>query len=120
MSHKLMPVAGQWYLDLDEGQPFCVLDADEIEDRIDIQHFDGDVEEFGFAAWFGMDLEIAAEPEDASGALDGMDSSGGDTGDAVVTATDWRASLESGKRGSDAWEDDRIDDAREPPSTSRI
>ena len=49
-----------------------------------------------------------------------MDSGGGDTGDALVTATDWRASLESGKRGSDAWEDDRIDDAREPPSTSRI
>ena len=119
MSHTLIPVAGQWYLHLDKGQPFCVLDADELEDRIDIQHFDGGIEEFGFAAWFAMDLDIAAEPEDASGALDDVESVTNDPDSNPITSLDWRTSLETGKRGSEAWEDDRFDDGRQIPSKTR-
>ena len=55
MSHKLIPVAGQWYLHLDKGQPFCVVDVDKNEDHIGLQHFNGDIEELGFADWFDMD-----------------------------------------------------------------
>lgn len=114
MSHKLIPVAGQWYLHLDKGQPFCVLDVETTEDRVEIQHFDGDIEELGFAAWFDMDLEIAAEPEDYSGPLDDVETGGDRFGDTPLTAADWRASLESSTLEAEPWDDDRLEERWDP------
>lgn len=109
MSQKLIPVEGQWYLHLDKGQPFCVLDVDKDGDRIGIQHFDGDIEEFGFAAWFDMDLGIGAEPEDASGPLDDVEAEDARFSDTALTSEDWRTSLEEGQATSETWEDEQHD-----------
>ncbi len=110
MSHKLIPITGQWYVRLDKGPPFCVLDVEKGEDRIEIQHFDGDVEELGFTAWFDMDLDIGAEPEDASGPLDDVETGEARYGDTPQTHEDWRVSLEAGERESDAWRSDVMDE----------
>ena len=109
MSQKLIPVEGQWYLHLDKGQPFCVLDVDTDEDRIGIQHFDGDIEEFGFAAWFDMVLGMAAEPEDASGPLDDVETEDARFRDTALTPEDWRTSLEERQASSETWEDEQPD-----------
>ncbi len=105
MSHKLIPVAGQWYLHLDKGQPFCVVDVDKNEDRIGLQHFNGDIEELGFADWFDMDLGIAAEPEDAWGPLDEVESTGAGFGNTALTPEDWRTSLEEAPSPEDMWDE---------------
>jgi len=109
MSQRLIPVTGQWYLHLDKGQPFCVLDVDMVEDRIGIQHFDGDIEELGFAAWFDMDLGIAAEPEDASGSLDNTETGETGYGDTALMPEGWRMSLEEGHSAGEIWENGHQD-----------
>lgn len=108
MSHNLIPVTGQWYRHLDKGEPFCVLDVEKGEDRIEVQHFDGDIEEFGFADWFEMDLGIAAEPEDASGPLDDVETRESGFGDTAMTPGDWRNSLEAGEHETAALENDDL------------
>ena len=39
------PIAGNWYYRQDKGQRFEVINFDEREGAVEIQHFDGDVEE---------------------------------------------------------------------------
>lgn len=116
MSHKLIPVPGQWYRHLDKGEPFCVLDVEKREDRIEVQHFDGDIEEFGFSDWFEMDLGIAAEPEDASGPLDEVETGESGFGDTAMMPDDWRASLEAGEHEITALEDETLGEDLDVPT----
>jgi len=64
------PIVGNWYLHKDKGQCFMVVAVDEDNEVAEIQHFDGNVEEIGFSNWYDMDIEIAVEPENWSGATD--------------------------------------------------
>jgi hypothetical protein len=111
MSHSLKPVTGQWYRHLDKGQPFRVISVERDEDLIEIQHFDGDLEEFEFAEWFDMDLELAAEPEDWTGPIDDADADvdADDLGDGetAVPEQDWRTSIDTRKRASEDWEKEK-------------
>src|SRR5262245_3619717 len=73
LSHSLQPITGEWYRHLDKGQRFRVVSAEKDEDLIEIQNFDGDLEELEFAEWFAMDLEHAAAPEDWTGPMDDVE-----------------------------------------------
>ena len=95
MSHNLKPVTGQWYRHLDKGQTFRVLSAERDEDLIEIQHFDGDLEELEFAEWFGMDLAQAAEPEDWTGPVDDVETDDLGYNDTAKNEPDWRASVDA-------------------------
>lgn len=64
------PVVQNWYLHLDKGQRFVVVAVDQDEGSVEIQHFDGSLEEFTLDNWYQLDIEPAAEPENWSGALD--------------------------------------------------
>lgn len=70
MSTELEPIVGNWYAHLDKGQRFMVAAVDEDAETVDMQHFDGDIEELSFSDWYQLDLEIIEEPEDWSGAMD--------------------------------------------------
>ena len=70
MKNELDPIVDQWYWHHDKGQNFYVTAVDEDEDLIEVQHFDGDVEEYSFQQWRNLDIELAEEPENFSGALD--------------------------------------------------
>ena len=63
------PKVGQWYKD-PNGASFEVVAVDEDDGTIEVQHFDGTVEEFEMDAWMDSNLEITAPPEDYSGSLD--------------------------------------------------
>jgi hypothetical protein len=62
------PIVDNWYSHLDKGQLFTVIDVS--EDSVDIQYFDGDLEEMSLSAWYDMNIELSAEPENWSGAMD--------------------------------------------------
>ena len=74
MTTRLMPEIGQWYAHRDKGQMFQVVAFDATGDCIEIQDFDGDVDEVDLAEWFAMPLEPTAAPEDAIGPADDPDS----------------------------------------------
>lgn len=70
MSHDFEPLVGHWYRHLDKGQAFEVIAVDESQAMVEVQHYDGDLEELDLDFWYEMDIEPTAMPEDWSGPLD--------------------------------------------------
>lgn len=64
-----IPAIGDWY-QAPEGVLFEVVAVDDEDGTIDIQHFDGTVEELDFDAWEDSEYFPADPPEDYSGSLD--------------------------------------------------
>jgi Family of unknown function (DUF6763) len=69
MATEADPIVSTWYKHLDKGQKFQVVAVDN-DNLVEIQYFDGDIEEFDLDDWYLMDLEQIESPEDISGALD--------------------------------------------------
>ena len=70
MPNELDPLIDQWYAHVDKGQRFFVTAINEEENTVDLQHFDGDVEEISLDEWRDLDIELSEEPESWTGALD--------------------------------------------------
>ncbi|MGD8515126.1 MAG: hypothetical protein PVF52_05885 [Granulosicoccaceae bacterium] len=64
------PIVDNWYFHRDKGQKFVVVAVDDDSETVEIQHFDGDLEEISFSDWYDMEIEISAEPENWAGAID--------------------------------------------------
>lgn len=93
MPNELDPIVGQWYVHLDKGQRFFVAAIDEDEQTIEVQHFDGDLEEFSYEQWQELDIALSEEPGNWIGALDiaNRDDLGTEVTDTV--ARDWTQPL---------------------------
>ncbi len=79
---KISAKIGCWY-QAAEGQLFEVVAVDG-EDGIDIQYFDGEVDELDYETWMSLSVTEVSAPEDWSGAFD-VD---GDVTDAVTSPED--------------------------------
>ena len=51
MIDELDPVEGNWYHHLGKGYDFMVVDVSETGGTVDIQHFDGNIEEVEMEEW---------------------------------------------------------------------
>jgi len=70
MLNELDPRIDQWYAHLNKGQRFIVTAIDEAGNTVEVQHFDGDLEEFSLDDWHDLDIEVSEAPENWSGAFD--------------------------------------------------
>jgi hypothetical protein len=70
---ELDPVVGNWYKNLEDESEFEVVAVDDDAQTVQIQYFDGEVEEIDLDSWYELALEAIAEPEDWSGAYDEME-----------------------------------------------
>jgi hypothetical protein len=73
MSNRLTPIIGYWYNHLDKGNLFQVVAIDRDSETIEIQEFDGGLDEFDFEEWRQMEIEEAAPPEDWTGPVDELE-----------------------------------------------
>jgi hypothetical protein len=89
MSNELDPIVDQWYFHEDKGQRFFVTAVNEDAETIEVQHFDGDIEDFTQDEWRDLDIELCEEPENWSGALDISEPDDFGTEVTDTTATDW-------------------------------
>lgn len=91
MPYSLQPPAvGEWFK-MTPDATFEVVAVDPRSETIEVQYFDGTVEEFDFETWAGLALVSIAEPEDVSGALDlQRDDLDGD----AVSLKDWTNPLD--------------------------
>ena len=89
MPNELDPQIDQWYAYLDKGQRFYVIAIDEEENTIEVQHFDGDIEEFSRSEWRSLNIELSVEPENWSGALDIAEQDDLGTGVTDTKPDDW-------------------------------
>ncbi len=67
MSH--LPRIGEWY-QAGNGDKFEIVALDEEEATLEIQHYDGAVEEVDLDSWEEMEAFSIEPPEDWSGSLD--------------------------------------------------
>lgn len=65
------PIINRWYKHLDKGYQFQVVTVD--EDTVEIQHFDGDLEELDLDAWNELEIEMIEPPEDWTGSMDDIE-----------------------------------------------
>ena len=63
------PIVGAWY-QFPEGETLEVVALDPEEQTIEVQFYDGTVEEYDFDTWDELGLQTAEPPEDWSGSLD--------------------------------------------------
>lgn len=70
MPNELDPIVDQWYVHLDKGQRFYVTAIQETDDSVEVQYFDGDLEEFTFEDWRELNVALSEQPENWSGAID--------------------------------------------------
>lgn len=73
MGTRLHPVVGQWYSHRDKGDLFQVVALDEQDGTVEIQEFDGALDELDLDEWYQQSLEAAEQPEDWSGPVDDVE-----------------------------------------------
>jgi hypothetical protein len=94
MVNRTLPEVGQWYAHRDKGQMFQVVAFDEDDGLIELQDFDGDVDEVDLDTWRAMPLDPAEPPEDWSGPVDDVDAEDLGYAERDLQARDWRAPLD--------------------------
>lgn len=94
MTNQLDPRVNQWYRHTDKGQQFYVTAIDEENDSIEVQHFDGDIEEYSFPEWRDLNIDLSEEPENWSGSVDIGDPEDFGTQITDTAASDWDEALE--------------------------
>ena len=73
MSTQPNPEVSKWYKNNEDGQLFEVVALGEVDETIEIQYFDGSLEELDFDTWYEMPLTSAAPPEDWTGPFDDLE-----------------------------------------------
>ncbi|HEC19275.1 MAG TPA: hypothetical protein ENI97_08015 [Gammaproteobacteria bacterium] len=72
MAIGITPAVGNWYQGADQQQ-FEVVALDEDEGVIEIQYFDGELDEVEFDVWSQMGVEAIAPPEEWGAAYDDLE-----------------------------------------------
>ncbi len=72
MDNAIEPVVGQWYRHRrpDKSGIFQVVGLDADDSTVEVQYFDGDIEELSDEDWHSQRLENCAAPEDSTGPYD--------------------------------------------------
>jgi len=96
---------GQWYRHLDKGEAFQVTAIDARTKSVEVQYFDGDLDEIDEATWSALPLQAVEQPEDWTGPVDDVDVEDLGYSETEMTPRDWRADLEPIAQASEQWED---------------
>ena len=83
------PIENEWYEIPDKDQAFCVVTVDEDEDIIEIQYYDGTIEELDFEAWEDLNPDPIEAPEDWIGPYDEDEEEDHDYGDEETEEDEW-------------------------------
>lgn len=119
MSTDLDPKIGQWYSHSDKGQQFEVIALDEDEGVVEIQHFDGTIEELDLDGWYKLEIESIEPPEDWTGPVDSIERDDlGYSDDDEMKPEDWTAPLGEFNAETETERKQRLRDAERPDDWS--
>jgi len=96
---------GQWYLRWDKGEIFQVTGYDEPSATIEIQTFDGDLDELDAETWDALPLGLAEPPEDWTGPVDDVEVDDLGYSETDMRRADWEQPLEPFRPAREAWQD---------------
>jgi len=99
------PQVGQWYRREDKGETFQVTAYDDEARTIEIQTFDGEIDEIDAEVWRMLPLSLAEPPEDCTGPLDDVEVDDLGYSETDMTAADWTQPLEPFRPPNESWQD---------------
>lgn len=99
------PEIGQWYVRTDKGEAFQVVGYDGAAHTIEIQSFDGDIDEIDDESWATLPLERGEPPEDWTGPMDDIEKDDLGFSDTEMKPGEWNEPLRGLKGAGEAWED---------------
>lgn len=102
------PIVGNWYQDTDAGCIFEVVAYDEEDETIEVQHLDGEVEEYEIDSWKELRLSGIAPPEDWRLGFELSQEDAGDP-DEPLHPDDWSGALNQIEPDQIGVEDDWAD-----------
>jgi hypothetical protein len=73
MTSEADPIIDAWYHYPEKAQKFKVTALDEHTATVEIQYFDGNIDEFDIDTWYDLNIERIEEPEDWTGPMDNID-----------------------------------------------
>lgn len=97
---------GQWYRRADKGELFQVIACDDQTHTIEIQNFDGDIDEIDEATWSTLPVALAEPPEDWTGPVDDVEFDDLGYSETDMRASDWEESLAPNRAPPEAWQDE--------------
>ncbi len=94
MTTECDPIIGSWYCHQDKGQRFRVVALDEYNKTVEVQNFDGNLDEYEMRDWYQEKIVLCEAPENLSGPLDigNLDDLGTDITD--TKRSDWNEPLD--------------------------
>ena len=107
------PEIGRWYLHRDKGGVFVVTGIDDSSRTVEIQSFDGDIDEIDADTWAVLPLEHAAEPEDWTGPLDDIEPDDLGYSETGMAAVDRAAPLQPFRERAEAWQERAPEEPRD-------
>jgi len=91
-----------------------VVAVDEQAGTVEVQRFDGDIEEIELEIWRNMEIEIAEPPEDWTGPVDNVERDDTDYSATEMSGAAWNESLqEYPSAATEPWEDTVPEDERD-------
>jgi len=104
---------GQWYRRSDKGETFRVTGYDERSRSIEVQSFDGDLDEIEEESWKTLPLERVEEPEDWTGPVDDVEFDDLGYSATEMRTADWTEPLQPFRAEQEAWEDETPEEDRD-------
>lgn len=92
---------GQWYAHRDKGETFQVIGLDEDSQTVEVQTFDGDLDEIDQETWSALPLAFAAQPEDWTGPVDDVEREDLGYSETATTGVDGSESLRQLRAGEE-------------------
>jgi hypothetical protein len=102
MTTESDPIIGNWYCHLDKGQRFLVVAIDEKTETVEVQDFDGNLDEYEMENWYQQEIEPCEAPENWSGPLDVGNQEDLGTNITDTRGSDWNEPLDVFKTRSKA------------------
>lgn len=100
------PIVEQWYESLEENHKFKVIALDDTIGTIEIQHYDGSLEEVDIETWYQLDIELTDDPNDWIGALDDPVQDLSDYEDSDLVRDGWETSQQAARSNVTSAESD--------------
>lgn len=108
MAFEVDPIIGNWYEHLDKGLRFEVVALDEDEGLVEIQYFNGDIEEIELEIWYELEIEPSQPPEDWTGPIDDIETDDSDDIQPDIDSEDWDMSQQEPAGNSKKWRIDEL------------
>lgn len=91
MTSEADPLIDNWYHCPEKAQKFKVVATDDHTGTIEIQYFDGAVDEMDFSTWYALGIEHVEEPEDWTGPIDNIEKDDLNPVGTEMQREDWEA-----------------------------